>query len=111
MDSNLNPKLGDFGLATPPTSASDSLPRNVLIPLSHAAPERFDGVCSPKTDVYALGVAMWEMLCWRNRDNWIGLDRAGYRVDSELVERQVKEGTPLKPDCLSRRAFPHSGIL
>ncbi len=57
-------KITDFGLATNPElqeTVSGSLPEVLGTP-EYMAPEQFRGRCSTRTDIYALGVTVFQML-------------------------------------------------
>ncbi len=57
-------KITDFGLSKFLSSNQSSInidPKTVLIPIKWAAPECFHGGFSMKTDIWALGIVMWEI--------------------------------------------------
>ena len=58
-------KLGNFALAQVLDSGKDSctLSKSGRLPQLHMAPESFDSMaCTELTDVWAFGVAMWEIM-------------------------------------------------
>ncbi len=60
-------KLGDFGLAK--DVGTDNVyrsgdPENLLLPVAWTAPEAFNGEFSNKSDVWAMGVVIWEVFSW-----------------------------------------------
>jgi WD40 repeat protein/serine/threonine protein kinase len=78
--------VADFGLAK--TDDSDTLTERseVVGTLRYLAPERFRGQCDARSDVYSLGVTLYEMLTLRRA--FEGNDRA------ELIERIVRQPSP-----------------
>src|SRR5262249_28679544 len=59
------PKITDFGLAKPPAGRGKPPPGDTLAPPIYMAPEQASGrvkAVGPQTDVYALGVILYEML-------------------------------------------------
>jgi WD40 repeat protein/serine/threonine protein kinase len=84
----------DFGLAK--AEGSDGLTRtgDIVGTLRYMAPERFDGWSDPRSDVYALGATLYELLTLRPpfRDS----DRV------KLIE-QVLHESPVPPRKLDRR--------
>jgi serine/threonine protein kinase len=84
--------VADFGLAK--TEDSDTLTERseVVGTLRYLAPERFGGQCDARSDVYSLGVTLYEMLTLRPA--FEGDDRG------ELVERLPRQ-TPPRPRQLT----------
>jgi eukaryotic-like serine/threonine-protein kinase len=84
----------DFGLAK--AEGSDGLTRtgDIVGTLHYMAPERFDGWSDPRSDVYALGATLYELLTLRPPF------RESDRV--KLIE-QVLHEEPLPPHRLDRR--------
>lgn len=85
LDAKLQPKILDFGL-----SGNDPRRGHGVGTLEYAAPEQLDpGLdIDVRTDVYALGVVLYELLCGRRP--FVG------RSDSELVAL-IREGQPPLP--------------
>lgn len=79
--------LTDFGLAK---DDSDGLTRmgDVVGTLRYMAPERFEGVSDPGSDVYSLGVTLYELLTLRP-----AFDIA----DRVLLIRQIAQAEPPRP--------------
>ncbi len=77
--------VGDFGLAK--LSEQDDLTRSgdVVGTLRYMAPEQFDGRADPRTDVYSLGLTLYEMLALRP---------AFDESDRGRLIRQVAEADP-----------------
>jgi serine/threonine protein kinase/WD40 repeat protein len=65
LDGKGNVWVTDFGLAK--TTADDDLTQTgeMVGTLRYMAPERFRGLCDPRSDVYALGLTLFEMLALR----------------------------------------------
>lgn len=61
------PMLGDFGLAKGKTNAKYDKPEKVLSTLGYLAPEYAEnGTCSVKTDVFAYGIVLLQLISGRN---------------------------------------------
>ncbi|EFA03110.1 uncharacterized protein LOC100142127 [Tribolium castaneum] len=56
---NLLVQLGDFGLACPLQNVRHSLAFGTKL---YAAPEQLDGKCDPKSDMYSLGIVLFELV-------------------------------------------------
>jgi serine/threonine protein kinase len=90
LDSDGQTRLTDFGIARILTLPSMTTPNAVVGTPHYMAPEAFHGTTpSAATDVYALGVLLYELVC----------GRPPYRSDSipELM-RLHAEGDPERPD-------------
>ncbi len=84
LDAGLSPRILDFGL-----SAGDPTRGHFIGTLPYVAPEQLD-VSQPidaRTDVYALGVILYELLC----------GRAPYAGDDRAVIDAIRGGTPRLP--------------
>ena len=79
--------LTDFGLAK---DDGDDLTRtgDIVGTLRYMAPERFKGVSDPRTDVYALGATLYELLTLRP---------AYDEADRVLLVRQIAQDAPPRP--------------
>ena len=85
LSQDLTPKLGDFGLAVF-ADRQETLTGGVVLPVTHCAPERFNGICSFATDVFAYGVLLWELLFWES--SWL---KRQYISDVENEKRKILE--------------------
>jgi serine/threonine protein kinase/WD40 repeat protein len=95
-------KVLDFGIAKVLSDEGEELSlltrtgERLLTP-RYAAPEQVRGAeCTPATDVYALGVLLYELLC----------DRPPYEVETVTlreIETAVCEETPRKPSAVADR--------
>jgi hypothetical protein len=87
VDAELRPKILDFGLATRPGDRERIRLRGTL---PYMAPERLaaSGPIDARSDVYSLGVVLYELLC--------GI--LPYRGDTEdELARAIRDGTPALP--------------
>jgi WD40 repeat protein/serine/threonine protein kinase len=82
--------LTDFGLAK---DDGEDLTRtgDIVGTLRYMAPERFRGVSDPRTDVYALGVTLYELLTLRP---------AFGEADRVLLVRQITQDDPPRPRAI-----------
>jgi WD40 repeat protein/serine/threonine protein kinase len=78
--------VADFGLAKTGDSATLTERSEVVGTLRYLAPERFRGQCDARSDVYTLGVTLYEMLTLRPA--FEGDERV------ELIERIMREAPP-----------------
>ena len=86
--------ITDFGLAKAEGTDELTGPGDLLGTLRYMAPERFQGQADPRSDVYSLGLTLYEMATLRP-----AFDAAG-RV--QLIERMLR-AEPLRP----RQLVPH----
>jgi hypothetical protein len=84
----------DFGLAKAEDSQELTHPGDVVGTLRYMAPERLEGRADPRSDIYSLGLTLYELLTLRP-----ALDD-GYRA--RLMERIRQESPPL-PSRIDRR--------
>ena len=84
LDAKLSPRILDFGL-----SASDPNRGHFIGTLPYVAPEQLDASrrIDARTDVYALGVILYELLC----------GRLPYSGDDRTLADQIRGGTPRLP--------------
>jgi len=84
LDAQLSPRILDFGL-----SAGDPSRGHFAGTLPYVAPEQLDPSCpiDARTDVYALGVVLYELLC----------GRAPYNGDERTVIDLIRAGVPRLP--------------
>lgn len=57
--------ITDFGLAKAEEGSGPTQPGDILGTLRYMAPERFQGASDPRSDVYALGATLYELLALR----------------------------------------------
>jgi serine/threonine protein kinase/WD40 repeat protein len=80
--------ITDFGLAKADDCGELTNPGDIVGTLRFMAPERFVGQADPRSDVYSLGITLYEMLTLRPA--FSNADKM------ELIER-VTNGVPLRP--------------
>jgi WD40 repeat protein/tetratricopeptide (TPR) repeat protein len=92
LDNRGNVWVADFGLAK--TSDADDLTHtgDILGTLRYMAPERFEGRCDARSDVYSLGLTLYEVVAFRPA--YEAADRHA------LIERVLHE----EPERLRKRA-------
>lgn len=88
LDPKGNLWVTDFGLAK--DAAADDLTHSgeLVGTLRYMAPERFRGWCDPRSDVYSLGLTLYELLTLRPAFN---------ATDRAILVRQVSMERPLQP--------------
>lgn len=88
LDISGNVLVADFGLAKSTGSADLTERTDLLGTLRYMAPERFRGWCDPRSDIYSLGLTLYEIL----------LLRPAF-PESERTElvRRIVEGAPPRP--------------
>lgn len=82
--------ITDFGLATPPTE-EPSARHEVVGTIRFMAPEQFDGTHDIRTDVYSLGLTLFELLTLTP-----AFEYAGRRQTIEAI----RKGLPRRPRCV-----------
>jgi WD40 repeat protein/serine/threonine protein kinase len=73
LDAEGNVWIADFGLAKATGHADLTASNEIIGTLRYMAPERFRGICDGRSDVYALGLTLYDLLSLRPA---FGLDRA-----------------------------------
>src|SRR5205814_3897728 len=94
LDDTGNVWVTDFGLAKAATDGDDlTHTGDVVGTLRYMAPERFDGRGDLRSDVYSLGLTLYEMLALRP-----AFDEA----DRNRLVKEVMHGEPARPRKLNR---------
>jgi serine/threonine protein kinase len=86
LDGQGNVWVADFGLAKAADSDDLTHTGDIVGTVRYMAPERFEGRCDARSDVYALGLTLYELLALRPA--FEGSDRA------ELIRRVTHEEPP-----------------
>jgi hypothetical protein len=92
VDAAGEPWLADFGLARVESADALTDPDGFVGTLRYAAPERFAGASDARSDVYALGLTLYELAA--GRPSYDAADRA------ELM-RQVMDASPPRPRAVN----------
>jgi serine/threonine protein kinase/WD40 repeat protein len=85
--------ITDFGLAKLADDDNLTESGNVVGTLRYMAPERFEGHCDARSDLYALGLTLYELLTFRS---------AFDESSREKLIAQVTHGEPLRPGLVNR---------
>jgi serine/threonine protein kinase/WD40 repeat protein len=85
--------ITDFGLAKPAESENLTRPEDLLGTLRYMPPEAFEGKADPRSDVYALGLTLYELLA---------LAPAFDASDRHVLIKQVTAGQPARLDRVDR---------
>ncbi len=88
----------DFGLAEPLNPDSSEVDESVNGTLRYMAPERFAGVCDETSDVYSLGITLFELVTQQSAfdtDSRVGLITA---IAAGEVRSVAETGNDLPPD-------------
>jgi WD40 repeat protein len=93
LDETGNVWVTDFGLAKADDSDNLTHTGDVIGTLRYMAPERFDGQGDVRSDVYSLGLTLYEMLALRP-----AFDEA----DRNKLVKEVLDGEPVRPRKLNR---------
>lgn len=86
--------VADFGLAKALEHDDVSRPGEVVGTLRYIAPEQFAGATDARSDIYSLGLTMYEMLT---------LQPAYESTDRTQLMRQITEGQPPRPRKMNPR--------
>jgi eukaryotic-like serine/threonine-protein kinase len=84
----------DFGLAKTEAVGEQSASRDIVGTLRYMAPERFDGRSDRRSDVYGLGITLYELLT---------LQPAFDAAQQAALVHQVLHGAPMSPRHVDRR--------
>ena len=93
LDAQGNIHITDFGLAKAAESADLTATGDLGGTLRYLAPERLDGWSDPRSDVYSLGLTLYELLVLRPA--FEGIDR------SRLINAIARE-SPRRPRAINR---------
>ncbi|MFO1096347.1 MAG: serine/threonine-protein kinase [Planctomycetaceae bacterium] len=97
----------DFGLAVETDQMLESIAPNLAGTLRYLAPEQLDGVVDRRSDIYALGVTLYELCTLRplypaaNRDSLL----ASIRSESPATPRSVNRAIPRDLEAIILRAI------
>jgi serine/threonine protein kinase/Flp pilus assembly protein TadD len=99
--------ITDFGLAKAEDGAELTSPGDIVGTLRYMAPERFDGHAAPYSDVYSLGLTLYEMLTLRpafdDSDRPRLIDRA--RHETPPAPRQIDARIPRDLETIVLKAM------
>ena len=94
VDRQKNVWVADFGLAKTADSADLTRTGDLFGTLRYMAPERFQGVCDARSDVYALGLSLYELVALRPAFN---------EPDRYALMQQIQHDPPPRLKKLSAR--------
>ncbi len=89
--------LADFGLAKAAQSEEISVSREVVGTLRYMAPEQFRGNADPRSDIYSLGLVLYELLALR---------AAYLESDQSMLIHRITQGPPPPPPSDSGLGVP-----
>ena len=93
LDTRGNAWVTDFGLAKAEGSESLTHGGDIVGTLSYMAPERLKGWSDPRSDVYSLGVTLYEVMTLR---------RAFEDSDRHALMKRIEQAEPPRPRKLDR---------
>jgi serine/threonine protein kinase len=98
--------ITDFGLAKAEDGAGLTSPGDILGTLRYMAPERFEGRADPRSDVYSLGLTLYELLTLRPAFSDSDRARLIQRVQQEspAAPRKIDARIPRDLDTIIQRA-------
>ena len=94
IDSSGKVFVTDFGLAEPINPDSSEVDESVNGTLRYMAPERFQGICDETSDVYSLGITLFELVTQQSAfdtESRVGLINA-------ITQGETRQPTELSPD-------------
>src|SRR5262249_51878144 len=94
MDAGETVWVTDFGLAKVDGDATLTRPGDAVGTVRYMAPERFRGRSDPRSDVYGLGMTLYELLTLR---------RAFYDPDRMNLIRRIEREEPPRPRQIDRQ--------
>jgi WD40 repeat protein len=89
--------ITDFGLAKTADEADLTRTGDIIGTLRYMAPERFRGVSEPRSDVYGLGMTLYELLAF---------GPAFVETDRERLIHQITRSEPSRPSKLNHEVPP-----
>ena len=109
LDNHGNVWVADFGLAK--TAEADDLTHtgDILGTIRYMAPERFSGQCDARSDVYSLGLTLYELVALKPAYEASDRHRLMERVLHEEPERMRKlaPGVPRDLETIIAKAIAH----
>jgi tetratricopeptide (TPR) repeat protein len=93
LDTQVTVWLADFGLAKAAQSDDISLSRDVFGTLRYMAPEQFRGNTDTRSDIYSLGLTLYELLTLRS---------AYQETDQSRLIQRITQGPPPAPGSTNR---------
>jgi serine/threonine protein kinase len=95
-------KLGDFGIAKTMEERRRDTSGTVKGKIGYLAPEQIEGkVADPRTDIFAAGVVLWEMLAGARLFSGAGDDELLQKIQEAVIPEIVRHDRPL-PESLHR---------
>jgi eukaryotic-like serine/threonine-protein kinase len=104
-------KLTDFGLATSTLKLEKTAPGVIYGKVSYMSPEQARGeALDQRTDLYAAGVILWELLTGRQLFPAVTRDAQGKETDDDLLER-VRQPQLVKPSSRAAHVPPELDVI
>ncbi len=107
LDPNGTVWVTDFGVAKAVTQEQLSRPGDVLGTLRYMSPEQLEGVCDARSDIYSLGLTLYELIAWRpafSDSNENGLIHRKLEQDPTLP-RKLQPGVPRDLETIVLKAI------
>jgi len=96
LDEHMRPKLTDFGISRKKDADVSCLSTQNLGTWAYMAPEQFHGKISERSDMYAVGLILWE--CWTMKRPWeVQDDRDVWQMVFTILSEEKRPEIP--DDC------------
>jgi WD40 repeat protein/serine/threonine protein kinase len=109
LDSQGTVWVTDFGLAKPTDSEDLTQTGDIIGTIRYMAPERFHGVCDARSDIYALGLTLYELLAQRPAHDAAHRDQLIHQVMNQLPPslRRLNSSIPRDLETIVHKAIEY----